>query len=87
MKILRTLLVLGVAGLSLQACGGSSDYSGRADSPTPPPPTPPLSYSTSDVLTLARSTSETADPIAVNGGAVSVVPANDETSDAVIVTP
>lgn len=87
MKILRTLLALGVACLSLQACGGGgSDYSGRVDAAAPPPQ-PQLSYSTSDVLTLTRSTSETADPIAVNGSLVTVVPTNDETSDPAIVTP
>jgi hypothetical protein len=51
--------------------------------PAMPAQPQPLMLSVNDVLAKAKAQSETDDPLAVNGGAVTVNPANDEVSDSV----
>ena len=52
----------------------------------PPPPSTTQSLAPADVLAMARTQSETADPFAVNGGVVAVTPVGDETSDPITVS-
>jgi len=53
--------------------------------PAPPSQPQTLMLSVNDVLGRAKAQSETDDPLAVNDGAVTVNPANDEESDPVSV--
>jgi len=53
--------------------------------PAPPSQPQTLTLSVNDVLGKAKVQSEADDPFAVNGGAVTVNPANDEESDPVSV--
>jgi len=77
--------------IGLYACGGNN--SGMMAMPSQPAmPSPPamsspqpMMLSVNDVLVKAKAQSETDDPLAVNGGAVTVNPANDEVSDPVSV--
>jgi hypothetical protein len=81
-------LVLG-AGVCIGLCGcGGHDsgmMSGQASQPAPPFQPQMLMLSVDDVLGRAKGQSETDEPLAVNGGVVTVNPANDEESDAVSV--
>ncbi|MDP9013007.1 MAG: hypothetical protein M3O41_10200 [Pseudomonadota bacterium] len=61
--------LIGVVGLSVGLIGACHDDHHGA--PTPPPTTS-QSLDTAQVLALARQTSETSTPIAVNGGAVTL---------------
>ena len=73
--------------IGLYACGGH-DNAMMPMQPTQPamPSQPqPMMLSVNDVLGKAKAQSETDDPLAVNGGAVTVNPANDEVSDPVSV--
>ena len=82
MKTKLALVITGstLCGLLLASCGGGSDS-------VPTPPTPPASslssttdLNTSDVLSIVQTrTSETSSPITVDGGAILVVPTDDET--------
>jgi hypothetical protein len=67
--------------IGLYACGGGHD--GGMMSMQPPPPSQPqvMMLSVNDVLGKAKTQSETDDPLAINDGAVTVNPANDEESD------
>jgi hypothetical protein len=69
--------------ISLYACGGgsSSGSSSMTTTPVTPPPSQPQPtvFEVSDVLTMAKMTSETSDPISVEGAMLS--PANDQQSD------
>jgi len=79
-KIALTVTGTAVGGLMLASCGGGNDI-------TPFPPAPPASsltsttdLNTADVLSIAQTrTSETSSPFAVDGAAVVVTPADDET--------
>jgi len=87
---LTTLAALAVAGVALSGCGGGSGGSGgSAGTPMPPPvpPPPPTSQllMATDVLAMAKLQSDTTDPFAVNGGAATLVPADDESSDPIAV--
>jgi len=53
--------------------------------PAPPAQPQTMMLSVNDVLGKAKAQSETDDPLDVNGGAVTVNPANDEESDPVSV--
>lgn len=82
------LIAIAGACMALCACGGgdsgvSSTVPAPPPSMTPPPPPPSMSLTAEDVLAKARVQSETDDPFAVDGGAVMVTPAGDETSDPV----
>jgi hypothetical protein len=66
-----------VGGLMLASCGGEQSAS-------VPPPGPPVvvteNLDTAEVLAIAQTkTSETSSPFAVDGAAVLVTPADDET--------
>lgn len=81
-------IVLGC--LSLTDCGGggaatSGFNSGSSASPSDPLGGPPSVLDTQQVLALAEKSSETAQPFAVDGGAVSVYPTEDETSEPISV--
>ena len=79
-------LALG-AGMSigLYACGGHDSGMMPSQPSQPMMPSQPATVmlSVKDVLGKASAQSETDDPLAVNGGAVTVDPPNDEESDPV----
>jgi hypothetical protein len=69
------------ACMALAGCGGS-DNGGM----TTTTPAAPMNLDTAQVLAIVKGkTSETAEPIQVNGGAVVVTPTDDETSAPVVV--
>lgn len=82
MKTKIALAITGttMGGLMLASCGGGNDI-------VPFPPAPPATsltsttdLNTADVLSIVQTqTSETSSPIRVDGGAVVVVPTDDET--------
>ena len=84
-------LALGVGMcIGLYACGGNNNAAmpmqpTQPSQPTMPTPPPATMLSVNDVLGKAKAQSETDDPLAVNGGAVTVNPVNDEVSDPVSV--
>ena len=84
-------LALGVGMcIGLYACGGNNNAAmpmqpTQPSQPTMPTQPQPTMLSVNDVLVKAKAQSETDDPLAVNGGAVTVNPANDEVSDPVSV--
>ncbi|MDB6101475.1 MAG: hypothetical protein JWO52_1474 [Gammaproteobacteria bacterium] len=73
--------------IGLYACGGhdSGMMPMPPSQPAPPSQPQPMMLSVNGVLGRATVKSETDDPLAVNGGAVTVNPANDEESDPVAV--
>jgi hypothetical protein len=78
--------------IGLYACGGKNNAAmpmpmqpSQPNQPTMPMQPQPTMLSVNDVLGKAKAQSETDDPLAVNGGAVTVTPANDEVSDPVSV--
>lgn len=83
----KTAMLAGATALgclALTACG-----SGDTTTPFPPATSNPgpttQQLSTADVLALAQKPSETKLPFSVNGGAVAVTPANDETGEPVVI--
>ena len=86
-------LALGVGMcIGLYACGGNKNavmampvQTTQPAQPTMPMQPQPTMLSVNDVLGKAKAQSETDDPLVVNGGAVTVNPANDEVSDPVSV--
>ncbi len=82
----RKLLLLSVLGLTAVLSAACHDHNNNPPpQPPPPPPSTSLSLDTAQVLALAQQTSETAAPLAVNGGALTL---NDtsETSAPIAVT-
>jgi hypothetical protein len=73
--------------IGLYACGGHDSPMMPSQPMQPAPPSQPqtMMLSVNDVLGKAKAQSETDDPLDVNGGAVTVNPANDEESDPVSV--
>ena len=73
--------------IGLFACGGHNNtvMPMQPSQPAMPSQPQPMMLSVNDVLGKAKAQSETDDPLAVNGGAVTVNPANDEVSDPVSV--
>jgi len=75
--------------IGLYACGGGGHDSpmmpSQPSQPAPPAQPQTMMLSVNDVLGKANAQSETDDPLAVNEGAVTVNPANDEESDSVSV--
>jgi hypothetical protein len=76
--------------IGLYACGGNNNAMTptqpmQPSQPAMPSQPQPMMLSVNDVLGKAKAQSETDDPLAVNGGAVTVNPANDEVSDPVSV--
>ena len=71
--------------VGLYACGGHDSGMMPMQPSQPMMPSQPATVmlSVNDVLGRASAQSETDDPLAVNGGAVTVNPANDEESDPV----
>jgi hypothetical protein len=86
MKARIALLMGGAALSSILAAGCGDDNRGADMRPpvTPPPAAPPPSKTTdldtADVLFIVQTeTSDTAEPFQVDGGAIALVPAGDET--------
>jgi hypothetical protein len=73
--------------IGLYACGGHDSPMMPSQPSQPAPPAQPqtMLLSVNDVLGQAKAQSEMDDPLAVNEGAVTVNPANDEESDPVSV--
>ncbi len=82
MKALKLpALMLGTGlTLGLAACGGHGN-TGTPGTPAPPAQPQNTVLSVNDVKALAVSQLDTNDPIALNGGKLSVTPVNDEMSD------
>ncbi len=89
MKTRNRVVIAVAAGMCvvLCACGGGGSNGSTAMTPTPTPPSPPPTdaYSVEVVAELARAQSETNEPLAVNSGAVSLYPTDDQTSDPITV--
>lgn len=77
-KLLSSTLAVLTGSLLLASCGGGNGPNPYAGLPTPMPP-----LDTAHVLAIARSASENTDPLPVDGGALMVADANDDTSDPV----
>ncbi len=77
------LSAMGAAATLLTGCGHDDNTT-----MTMPPPPPPMTQSldTAAVLTMARATSETSDPITVDDGAV-VLTDTSETTEPISVDP
>ncbi len=81
------------AGLLVAAvgCGGGSGQAMTTPTTPTSPTNPPSSgggtqiYNVTDVQALAKTTSETSDPVAIDDNAVLLEPASDDTSDPVAV--
>ena len=73
--------------IGLYACGGHDSGMMPTQPSQPAPSSQPqtMMLSVNDVLGKAKAQSETDDPLAVNGGTVTVNPANDDESDPVSV--
>ena len=74
------------AAILMSGCGGSDSSGGSVSSGASPPATPPpattstataMSVDTAQVLAMARETSETSEPLAVNGGAMTMTGTSD----------
>lgn len=75
-----------IAGASAAACMALAGCGGSDNGSLTPTPAAPMNLDTAQVLAIVKTkTSETAEPFQVNGGAVVVTPAGDETSEAVAV--
>ena len=79
-KLLGGTLALLTASLLLPGCGGDSTQ------PMTVKMQQPQALDTMQVLAIARSPSETSDPLQVADGALMLADANDDTSDPVPVT-
>jgi len=77
-KLLGRMLAVLTGSVLLASCGG-----GSSSNPYAGLPTAPQQLDTAHVLAIARSSSESSDPLAVNGGALQVADPNDDTSDPV----
>jgi hypothetical protein len=77
-KLLSSTLAVLTGSLLLTSCGSGSGQNPYAGLPTTMPP-----LDTAHVLAIARSSSESGDPLPVDGGALLVADANDDTSDPV----
>jgi hypothetical protein len=86
----RTLAVAVLAGtLALAGCGSSSNSPGVGEPPPPPPPPPPSSVTFPGLLLgLLAQTSDTSEPVAINGLTISF-PNNDNPTlfDSVLARP
>ena len=68
MKPYQLVLIGATLALALGGCGGSNSNSTTQVPPPPPPPPPPATTSfTSFVGTVLASTSDTTEPVDVNG--------------------
>ncbi len=83
----RKAAVIGVATVVagvLAACGHDDNNSGMTTMPTPPAPPPAsttINVTTAELLAnYATQPSETASPVAVNGGALNITDTSDTTT-------
>lgn len=90
----RIVILIGSAALSCAVLAGCGSPHGtympptQPSMPTPPPPPPPttMDLDTAAVLAIVQTkTSETAQPLLVDGGAVELTPAGDETGQPISV--
>jgi hypothetical protein len=81
---LATLTSIGLVATVVTACGGDSGSS--SGSTAPPPAAGNLAWGTDEVLALALKPSDTASPLAVNSGALTLTDTS-ETADPVNVNP
>ena len=76
-KMLAGALAMLAGSLVLSGCGGGGQSNQSVATPQP------QTLDTTHVLAIARSASETTDPLPVDGGALLVADANDDASDPV----
>jgi hypothetical protein len=76
MRTKRALLPVGLVATLVSACGGHD----QSTTMTPPPPPPTTqSLDTAAVLAMAMMSSETADPLSVDDGAVMLSDTSEST--------
>jgi ABC-type glycerol-3-phosphate transport system substrate-binding protein len=73
-KLLAGVLAMLAASLILSGCGGGGQSNPSVATPQP------QTLDTTHVLAIARSASESTDPLPVDGGALLVADANDDSS-------
>ncbi|HEY8052691.1 MAG TPA: hypothetical protein VIE42_07780 [Steroidobacteraceae bacterium] len=79
LKLLSGTLTVLAGSVLLASCGGSNGnpYAGL--------PTTAQPLNTAQVLAMAKTSSESSDPLPVDGGALQVAGADDDTSDPMVV--
>ncbi len=81
-NILSVSIAAGACTLMYACGGGSGSSSSTTSSMTPPPPaSTAMNYNMTGLEAVAKFKSESTDPFAVDGGAATLSPDNDETSD------
>jgi len=75
--------VSAVAAAVLSACGGD----GGRTAPPPPPASMGLALTTAQVLDRAKQSSETMEPLPVNGGALAITDTSESAESISIVGP
>jgi hypothetical protein len=72
--------------MALVGCGGGGNNSVSSPAQATNPPVTTVQLDTYDVLSIAQTkTSETSQPFLVDGGAVAITPAGDETGEPITV--
>ena len=82
----RRIVMTGISAVAaalLGACGGDG---GRA-APPPPPAPMGLALTTAQLLDRARQSSETTEPLPVNGGALTITDTSESTDSVSLVGP
>ena len=82
----RRIVMIGISAVAaaiLSACGGDG---GKA-APPPPPASMGLALTTAQVLDRAKQSSETADPLPVNSGALTITDTSESADSLSIVGP
>lgn len=79
-KLLSGTLAMLTGSVLVASCGGGNDQNPYAGLPTTAQP-----LDTAQVLAIARTSSESSDPLPVDGGALQVAGADDDTSDPMVV--
>jgi hypothetical protein len=80
LKLPRGTLTVLAGSVLLASCGGSNGQNPYAGLPAT---TQPLD--TAQILAIAKTSSESSDPLPVDGGALQVAGADDDTSDPMVV--
>ena len=82
----RRIVMMGISAVAaaiLSACGGD----GGKPAPPPPPASMGLALTTAQVLDRARQSSETTEPLPVNGGALALTDTSESADSISVVGP